>query len=68
MAKMGRPPKDKALLLSQSMRITLTAEQKQLIERAAKSAGVDMAAWARPILVQAAKAHLGDTIGHKKKQ
>jgi hypothetical protein len=68
MAKMGRPPKDKALLLSQSMRITLTADQKQLIERAARSAGLDMAAWARPILLQAARAVVGDTIGHKKKQ
>jgi hypothetical protein len=29
---------------------------------------VDMAAWARPILVQAAKTVVGDTIGHKKKQ
>ncbi len=50
------------------MRITLTADQKELIERAAKSAGLDMAAWARPILVQAAKALVGDTIARKKKQ
>jgi hypothetical protein len=67
MAKMGRPPKDKALLHSESMRITLTVDQKELIERAARSAGVDMAAWARPILLQAAQAMVGDTIGHKKK-
>jgi hypothetical protein len=68
MARTGRPPKDKALLLSESMRITLTVDQKELIERAARSEGLDMAAWARPILLRAARAGLRDTIGHKKKQ
>jgi uncharacterized protein (DUF1778 family) len=49
------------------MRITLTADQKELIQRAARAVGVDVAAWARPILLEAAKAVVGDAIGHKKK-
>ena len=43
----------------------LTVDQKTLIERAARAAGIDMAAWARPILLQAAKAVVGDRGGRK---
>jgi hypothetical protein len=37
------------------LRIMLTAEQRKLIRQAAERAGLDMTAWARPILLQAAK-------------
>ena len=52
---MARPKKDARLLMTIPLRIMLTADQRELIERAAKGAGVDMTAWARPILLEAAK-------------
>jgi len=55
MAKTGRPPKDKRLLMNIPLRIMLTAEQRDLIEEAAKNVGADMTAWARPILIREAK-------------
>ena len=55
MPQSGRPPKDKFLLMNIPLRIMLTADQKELIEAAAKAEGLDMTAWARPILLQAAK-------------
>jgi uncharacterized protein (DUF1778 family) len=58
MATMGRPPKDKKLLMNVPLRIMLTADQKRLIEQAAKSEGTEMTAWARPILVREAQQRL----------
>lgn len=55
---MGRPPKEKALLMNIPLRIMLTAEQKKLIEQAAKMDGLDMTAWARPILLKTAELKL----------
>jgi|GEM_PF-2701622 len=55
MPKSGRPPKEKSLLMNIPLRIMLTADQKELIEAAAKAEGLDMTAWARPILLQAAR-------------
>jgi uncharacterized protein (DUF1778 family) len=52
---MGRPPKDKSLLMNIPLRIMLTADQKNLIEEAAKLDGLDMTAWARPLLLKAAE-------------
>lgn len=37
------------------MRIPVTSEQKALVVEAARRVGVDMATWARPLLLQAAK-------------
>jgi len=51
---MARPKKDERLLMNIPLRIMLTAEQRALIERAAATEGMDMTAWARPILIQAA--------------
>ncbi len=59
MARTGRPPKDKRLLMNIPLRVMLTAEQRELIEQAAQSDGLDMTAWARPILIRAAKDRLG---------
>jgi uncharacterized protein (DUF1778 family) len=52
---MARPPKDKRLLMNVPLRIMLTAEQKAMIERAAKLDQMDMTAWVRPVLLQAAE-------------
>jgi hypothetical protein len=52
---MPRPHKDKRLLMNQPLRIMLTAEQKDLIEQAAKAQSLDTSAWARPILMRAAQ-------------
>lgn len=51
---MARPPKDSSERKDVDLRIPVTAEQKELIVRAAQLEGADMAAWARPILLQAA--------------
>ena len=52
---MARPPKDPALRLTDQLRIPLSADQKQLIIEAAKIDSIDMTAWARAALLQAAK-------------
>jgi hypothetical protein len=45
------------------LRIPLTGDQKSLIRQAADGLQVDMAAWARPILLDAAKRQLLDSKG-----
>ena len=62
---MARPKKDKRLLMTIPLRIMLTADQRELIESAAKGEGVDMTAWARPILLQSAQDQLAKA-GQKK--
>lgn len=52
---MARPKKDAKLLMNIPLRIMLTADQRKLIEQAARTEGVDMTAWARPVLLKAAK-------------
>jgi hypothetical protein len=52
---MARPRKDKSQRKDYDLRIPLTEAQKELVIRAAQLAGVDMAAWARPILLDMAK-------------
>lgn len=42
------------------LRIPLTEAQKDLIVRAARLEGTDTAAWARPMLLEAARARLKD--------
>ena len=41
------------------LRIMLTADQDRLIRRAAELERVDLTAWARPILLQAARKRVG---------
>ena len=55
---MARPPKDKRLLMNVPLRIMLTAEQKAIIEEAARLDQAEVAAWARPLLLQAAQQRL----------
>lgn len=63
---MARPLKDKALLKRIPLRIMLTADQRELIEKAAKDRQLEMSAWARPILLEAAQ-HAVDERDRRKK-
>jgi uncharacterized protein (DUF1778 family) len=52
----GRPTKEPGQKMDVPLRIMLTAEQSQLIREAAARQGSDVSAWARPILLDAARA------------
>jgi hypothetical protein len=52
---MPRPRKNKGDRKSVDLRVPLTEAQKERIAQAAKLDDVDMAAWARPILLRAAE-------------
>jgi hypothetical protein len=52
---MARPHKAAHLRKDVDLRIPLTAEQKRLIQEAARLDEADMAAWVRPLLIQAAQ-------------
>lgn len=51
---MARPPKAKSDRKAVDLRIPVTEDQKELVVRAARLGGLDMAAWARPILLREA--------------
>jgi hypothetical protein len=53
--KMGRPPKDKDHLMNVAVRIMVTADQKKLLDEATAIEGGELSAWARPLLLDAAK-------------
>jgi hypothetical protein len=55
---MARPKKDARLRMSEDLRIPLTGDQKKLISKAAGLDQSDMAAWVRPLLIEAAKTRL----------
>ena len=63
---MARPFKDAEDRKDADLRIPVTAAQKALIVKAAKAAGIDMAAWARPVLEGAARALLTSPAGPKR--
>jgi hypothetical protein len=65
---MVRPPKDKRDRKEAELRIPVTVDQKELIAQAASAGGVDMAAWARPILIHAAQSMLGKIDANKEKK
>lgn len=52
---MARPRKNAGERKGEALRIPVTADQKDLIVRAAQEDGLDMATWARPILIRAAQ-------------
>jgi hypothetical protein len=58
---MGRPLKEARLRMSVDLRIPVTAEQKRMIAEAAAIAQSDMAAWVRPLLVQAAEKRIASS-------
>jgi hypothetical protein len=65
---MPRPRKDKSELKDVDLRIPVTAEQKALIGEAVRLEGTDMAAWARPILLEAARERVERAGTAKKRQ
>jgi len=52
---MARPKKDPAQRKNYHLRVPITDAQHELIEEAAKLGGQDKAAWARSVLLEAAK-------------
>ncbi len=64
---MARPFKDPQLRMDTDLRIPVTAEQKTTIQGGAAVAGLDMAAWARPILLEAARQELAKSKGKKRR-
>lgn len=46
--------------MNRPLRIMLTADQDELIRRAAELEGLDMTAWARPLLLQAASERVAE--------
>ena len=52
---MARPKKDKDLLMDHYLRVMLTADQDAAIRQAAKTAGIDVSAWVRAVLLEAAQ-------------
>lgn len=61
---MARPKKDPKLRMDVDLRIPVNADQKSLIVQAAEIAQSDMAAWARQILLIAAKKEIGKQRSH----
>lgn len=57
---MGRPRKDGRLRMDSDIRIPLTTEQKALIVEATREEPEGMAAWARAILLAAARAQVAE--------
>jgi hypothetical protein len=55
---MARPLKKPELRMDRNLMIPVTMVQRDLVNQGAAAAGQDMAAWARPILLVAAKREL----------
>ena len=55
---MARPPKKPELRMDKNLMIPVTEDQRAFVNKGASVAGKDMATWARPILLQAAKREL----------
>ena len=55
---MARPLKKPELRMDRNLMIPVTAEQRAIVNDGAAAAGQDMATWARPILLAAAKREL----------
>ena len=60
---MARPRKSDSERKTVDLRIPLTEAQKALVLQAAQAEGVDMATWARPLILRAAQEQLA--VGHK---
>jgi len=56
--RMARPPKDKSERKEYDLRVPLTDAQRELVSEAARLEELDRAAWARAILVDAARKRL----------
>jgi uncharacterized protein (DUF1778 family) len=64
---MARPRKEEHLLMNHPLRIMLTADQNDLIRKAAELDGSDMTAWARPLLLKAARERIAKAEPGKKR-
>ena len=64
----GRPPKDPRLRMDTDIRIPVTAEQKELVNQATQDSPDGLAAWARAVLIAAAKQRLADRKATKESQ
>jgi hypothetical protein len=62
---MARPPKKPELRMDKNLMIPVTASQHGYVNRGAATAGMDMATWARPILIEAAKREIAKAKGRK---
>ncbi len=62
--RMARPPKDARLRMSTDLRIPVTSEQKRLIADALADEPDGLAAWARGVLLHAAKERLTVRLRH----
>jgi hypothetical protein len=49
--------------MDRNLMIPVTAAQREAVNQGAAAAGMDMATWARPILLQAAKRELAKSKG-----
>ena len=54
-AKMGRPPKPKDELRTETIRVPLSEAEKAIIDAAAEIDGAKVTTWAREALLRAAK-------------
>jgi uncharacterized protein (DUF1778 family) len=57
---MARPKKPESMRMDDDLRIPLTSAQKDVIRQAAVATGMDMTAWARPILLANAERALAE--------
>lgn len=65
---MARPPKKPELRMDKNLMIPVTEAQRELVNQGATAAGQDMATWARPILLAAAKREIAKSKGGKADQ
>lgn len=65
---MGRPRKDPKERKSAEIRVPVTDDQKSLIAQAADLEGQDVATWARPLLLAAAKERVAQEESRKSKK
>jgi predicted DNA binding CopG/RHH family protein len=62
---MARPKKEPAETRGRDLTIPVTEDERQCIKQGASAAGMDMATWARPILLRAAKIEMAKSNGPK---
>jgi len=62
---MARPPKKPELRMDRNLMIPVTEAQRELVNQGAIAAAEDMATWARPILLNAAKREIAKSKDRK---
>jgi hypothetical protein len=62
---MARPKKAPSEKRARDLTIPATEEERQCVNQGASAAGMDMATWARPILLAAAKREIAKAKGKK---